>query len=187
MRPSSSLSLIWISRATTSPLPLPPLSRRGALGIGDGDHRNLDPEVSSPPLLSLSLYLLFFLPHACPPFTLLARAPAPTQPAAARRRGGPALPSPWRRPGPALPGPRRHPPPRPRPLLARRRPSLAPCPPGAASGPRRGPRRLGPRRLGPLRASFWPLAWFAWPRASPFTASAFPRAQPALAGIIFRW
>jgi hypothetical protein len=37
------LSLIWISRATTSPLPLPPLSPRGALGIGDGDHRILDP------------------------------------------------------------------------------------------------------------------------------------------------
>jgi hypothetical protein len=38
MRPLLSLSLIWISRATTSPLPLPPLSPRGALGIGDGDH-----------------------------------------------------------------------------------------------------------------------------------------------------
>jgi hypothetical protein len=50
MRPSSSPSLIWISRATTSSLPLPPLSPRRALGIGDGDHRNLDPEVSSPPV-----------------------------------------------------------------------------------------------------------------------------------------
>ena len=34
MRPLLSLSLIWISRATTSPLPLPPLSPRGALGFG---------------------------------------------------------------------------------------------------------------------------------------------------------
>jgi hypothetical protein len=66
----SSLSLIWISRAATSPLPLPPLSPRGALGIGDGDHRILDPEVSSPPLpfFSLSLSHLFFLPERemCP-------------------------------------------------------------------------------------------------------------------------
>jgi hypothetical protein len=27
----------------------------------------------------------------------------------------------------------------------------------------------------------------AWPRASPFTASAFPRARPAFAVIIFGW
>jgi hypothetical protein len=148
MRPSSSLSLIWISRATTSPLPLPPLSRRGALGIGDGDHRNLDPEVSSPPLLSLSLYLLFFLPHACPPFTLLARAPAPSQPAAARR---PRPPQPVEAPRPRPPRPTAAPP--------------APTPPPArAAAPQ--PRPL-PARRG-LRPPAWPPAArppAAWPPA----------------------
>jgi hypothetical protein len=166
MRPLLSLSLIWISRATTSPLPLPPLSPRGALGIGDGDHRILDPEVSSPPLLlSLSLSLLFFLPHARPPFPLLARAPAlPRSPAArtapplpCARRRPPPLPGPARRRSPApcpaprggarfplpaaaapSPDPRRHPAPLPAAAIP-----PAPCSPGvapgAAFGPRRGP------------------------------------------------
>jgi hypothetical protein len=166
MRPLLSLSLIWISRATTSPLPLPPLSPRGAIGIGDDDHRNLDPEVSSPPLiLSRSLSLLFFLPRACHPFPLLARALA----LPARRRAA-APPSPAR--GGARPPPPAHAAaPQPRPLLA----------------------QLGPRRLGPLRASFWPLAWFAWPwrgLALPRLPLARARSRvrkPALAVIIFGW
>jgi hypothetical protein len=94
MRPPFSLSLIWISRATTSPLPLPPLSR-GALGFGDGDHRILDPKMSSPPLPFFSLSLpLLLSPHAPPFFFLLARAPArsrarprPTVSPLARARG----------------------------------------------------------------------------------------------------
>jgi hypothetical protein len=149
-----SLSLIWISRATTSPLLLPPLSPRGALGIGDDDHRNLDPEVSSPPLLlSLSLSLLFFLPRA--PSLSPARG-GPRPPSA---RGGP-------RPSPCSPtcgprplaGPRRRGPARPPARDGAPRPLLA----------RRGPRWLGPggsapARPQPSRASFWPLAWFAWP------------------------
>jgi hypothetical protein len=185
--PLLSLSLIWISHATTSPLPLPPLSPRGALGIGDGDHRNLDPEVSSPPLpfSSLSLSLLFFLPRARPPFPLLARAP--TLPARPRwRAAAPPPPSPRRRaaapPSPARGGARPPPPARPaRPPAAR--PRLGP---GSASGP-----RCGPRWLGPLRAPFWPLAWFAW----PWRGLALPRLplarsrvrKPTLAVIIFGW
>jgi hypothetical protein len=120
-------------------LPLPPLSPRGALGIGDGDHRNLDPKVSSPPL----------------PFSSLSPSPSSSSsPAHAL-----PLPGPRRRPPP---------PPRPtaargtRPLLARRGPSAArprrsalPGPgaapaPGAASAPcarRPGPWR-GSRGLG---------------------------------------
>jgi hypothetical protein len=157
------LSLIWISRATTSTLPLPHLSPRGALGIGDGDHRNLDPEVSSPPLfLSLSLSLLFFLPRARPPFPLLARAPA--LPA----RGGAPRPTPYprRRPGPALPSPRRRPLPRPQP------PAAPPAPPPArpARPPAWPPARVV-LALGVVRMAL------AWPRASPFTASAFLHAQ----------
>src|SRR5688572_32720576 len=98
--PHPSLSLIWISRATTSPLPLPPLSPRGALGIGDGDHRILDPEVSSPPLPFSSLSLPPLLPpHARPPFFPCLRAPLP--PPARRPRGAPPPPPPPpRRPRP---------------------------------------------------------------------------------------
>jgi hypothetical protein len=71
-------------------LPLPSLSPRGALGLGDGDHRNLDPEVSSPPFSSLSpsLPLPPLSPYARPLFSpLRARVPA-------RRRGTPPCPSP---------------------------------------------------------------------------------------------
>jgi hypothetical protein len=112
-------------------------------------------ELPSPPLLlSLSLSLLFFLPHARPPFPLLARDPARPLPAAATP------------PRPLLAGARRppaRPPARgPRPLLARRGPPAAqprrsalPGPgaapaPGAASAPcarRPGPWR-GSRGLG---------------------------------------
>jgi hypothetical protein len=163
--PLLSLSHLDLPR-NNLPLPPPPLSPRGALGIRDGDHRNLGPEMSSPPLLlslSLSLSLLFFLPHARPPFPLLARGPArPCSRAAAP----------------------------PRPLLAGARwpPARGGArspPPARPARPRRGLRP--PARPRPLRALFWPLAWFAWPRASPFTASAFPRARPAFALISFGW
>jgi hypothetical protein len=106
--PSSPPSLIWISRATTSPLPLPPLSPRGALGFGDGDHRILDPEVSSPPLpfspLSLPLppllpparALLFPCPRAPLPFPARrgAAAPVPLLPARGGARPPPPAPPP---------------------------------------------------------------------------------------------
>jgi hypothetical protein len=148
-----SLSLIWISRAITSPLPLPPLSPRGALGFGDGDHRILDPEVSSPPLPFSSLSpspSSSSSPARAPLFSLLARAPAlPRSPAArpappAPCRGGDPAPAPVRG-RPRLPPPRAAaPPPLPRPAAALLRPLPArggdparPCSP--ARGPRRGP------------------------------------------------
>jgi hypothetical protein len=50
MRPLLLLSLSHLDFSCSNlPLPLPPLSPRGALGFGDGNHRNLDPEVSSLP------------------------------------------------------------------------------------------------------------------------------------------
>src|SRR5688500_5781152 len=96
MRPLLTPSLIWMSRATTSPLPLPPLSPRGAQGFGDGDHRILDPEVSSPPLpfSSLSPSPSSSSPRARPPSPLPAPDPIP---APARRGGAPVRPSPRRR------------------------------------------------------------------------------------------
>jgi hypothetical protein len=138
------------------PLPLPPLSPRGALGIGDGDHRNLDPEVSSPPLLSLSLSLLFFPAPRTPSFSPARARSCPSRSSAARprlapslpatARGGPASPPPCprrRAVAPPRPCPRRRPCP-PRSPVARPCPPLpaapAPCSPGAASGPR----RIGP-------------------------------------------
>jgi hypothetical protein len=167
--PLLSLSLIWISRATTSPLPLPPLSPRGALGFGDSDHRILDPEVSSPPLLSLSL-------SPSPSRAVAALAPvrgdpARPRPCSARRRptpspplvgGAPPTPAPRRRSPPPCPPARRSPPlpaaaparpgpvaaparPRPSPARAQRGPGAAPVAPtrrrdpGAAPGPRRVP------------------------------------------------
>jgi hypothetical protein len=141
--PNLSPSLIWISRATTSPLPLPPLSPRGALGFGDGDHRILDPEVSSPPLLfSLSLSLLFFPPRApslspCPrsaplgpPRRRSAPLGPPSPPARARPRPPPLGPT------SALPGGARPP--------APARPAAAPR--SAPSAPRRRSAPLGPPR-----------------------------------------
>jgi hypothetical protein len=68
------------------------LSPRGALGLGDGDRRNLDPRAE---LLSLSLFLSLPSPSFLPPRALTARpsGPAPWQPCAARApaaRRGPA-------------------------------------------------------------------------------------------------
>jgi hypothetical protein len=84
-----SLSHLDFPRSNLS-LPLPSLSPRGALGLGDGDHRNLDPEVSSPPFASLSpsLPLPPLSPYARPLFSPL-RACVP-----ARRRGTQPRPSP---------------------------------------------------------------------------------------------
>jgi hypothetical protein len=190
MRPFSSPSLIWISRATTS-LSLFHLSPRGALGIGDDDHWNLDPEVSSPPLpfSSLSLSLPFSSLRA--PLSLSParsgarprpgprarrRSPAPTPaprggacPRFGLPRGGARPPrlGPVAAPAPApAPSPRRRPPapawPA-RPLLAPRR---------GGSAPRRGPAPArGVPALGVARVTS------ARPRAPPFTPDAFPRAQ----------
>jgi hypothetical protein len=125
-------------------LPLPSLSPRGALGLGDGDRRNLDPEVSSPPLpspLSLPLSLSLLSPPARPP--LLSPA---------RRRGTPPLPFPVRRgPSPPLPGGAR---PRPSPFPSDAAP---PLPSPAALGPPLLPgplaRPCAGARLRPLRAA----------------------------------
>jgi hypothetical protein len=124
--------------APPSPLPLSSLSlSRGALGIGDGDHRNLDPEVSSHPLpsplsLPLSLFLLFS-PPARAPSSLPSAAARPCFTAAARQR-------------PPLPFPRgvRHP-------ARRTRPRRGVRPPARRPAPRRGP--LPPARPLPRRAA----------------------------------
>jgi hypothetical protein len=105
--------------------------------------------------------------------------------------GAPARPRAAAFPRP-LPGPRRRPPapcpapaPAParggdpaRPLLARRGPPAARPQrgPGAASAPARVVLTLGVVRVA-----------LVWPRASPFTASAFPRVRPTLVVIIFVW
>jgi hypothetical protein len=134
-----SLSHLDFPRSNLS-LPLPSLSPRGALGLGDGDHRNLDPEVSSPPLpspLSLSLSLSLLSPPAHPPLLSPARArpcaaarhptpPLPSSSGAAppRWRSAPPLPVPVRRgsgPSPPLPGGAR---PRPSPSLSGAAPPL---------------------------------------------------------------
>jgi hypothetical protein len=101
-----SLSHLDFPRNSLS-LPLPPLSPRGALGIGDGDHRNLDPEVSSPPLPFSSLSLSTSLPCA-PPSLSPARGGA--RPLPLPRAAAPAPAPAWSaRPCPrrSLPGPRR--------------------------------------------------------------------------------
>jgi hypothetical protein len=186
MRPLlSSLSHLDFPRSNL-PLPPPPLSPRGALGIGNGDHRNLDPEVSSPPLpfSSLSLSLLFS-PCARPLFSLHARAPAPPAhgggPHPLPARGGDPRPAPLLARGGAPP-----------PLLARRGPGVAPggsatgAAPGAAPAQplarpgvalaRPRPPARGVPPLGVARVAL------AWPRAPPFTTNAFPRARTRARG-----
>jgi hypothetical protein len=141
------------------PLPLPPLSPRGALEIGDGDHRNLDPEVSAPPLPFSSLSLSLPFPSLCAPSLSPARGGA--RPAPASLRGG-------ARPCPDLPhGGARPPPPWPlaatlaRPCTspARRRPppawSACPCP-RRGRPPARPPR---PRRGSPAPRHAAPCVW----------------------------
>jgi hypothetical protein len=122
------------------PLPLPPLSPHGALGIGNDDHRNLDPEVSSPPLpfSSLSLSLLFS-PCARPLFSLHARDPALPCSAAARPRPSPGP----RRARPRPPPTRRRRGPRP-PLLGGGAAPPLPRPPARATPPSPCPRRWTP-------------------------------------------
>jgi hypothetical protein len=133
------------------PLPLPPLSLRGALGIGDGDHRNLDPEVSSPPLpspLSPSLPLPHLLsPCARPLFSPLRACAslrggasllshgAAAHPSRPRRGAPPSRPPTRRRGGPPLPFPH-----------ASRRPAAPLSPRGAAAHPSPSPRRRGSAR-----------------------------------------
>jgi hypothetical protein len=183
-RAPSSLSLSHLDLPRNNlPLPLPPLSPRGAVGIGDGDHRNLDPEVSSPPLPSSSLSLPFPSLRATLSLPCARRSPAPLRPCA-RRRSPPPWPLAAAAPAPH-PGPsrrRRPPPPRPpgmaRPPLppARLGPWRAPCPRCAAPGARPRPPARGVPALGVARVAL------AWPRASPFTPSAFPRAQPHARG-----
>jgi hypothetical protein len=181
--PSSSLSLSHLDLPRNNfPLPLPPLSPRGALGIGDGDHRNLDPEVSSPPLL-LSLPLPSLLPLRAPSLSPARARPCPPRSPARRPRPAPSLPAAARGgPRPAQPAAARGP----RPLLARsgpRRlgPGIAPAPAPARPLPPARPRP--PARvvlaLGVVRVAL------AWPRASPFTASVFPRAQARARGDYF--
>jgi hypothetical protein len=152
------------------PLPLPPLSPRDALGIGDGDHRNLDPKVSSPPLPFPSpLSPSPPLPFPARPLSLspvrggarplsLSPVRGGARPPPLPRRGG-ARPLP--RPGPCA---RRRPP---RPGLPSRRRSPAPASvrggtrPAPALAPwRRPPRpRRGPPALAPGAASPAPGAW----------------------------
>jgi hypothetical protein len=183
--PLLSLSHLDLPR-NNLPLPPPPLSpwcprnwRRRSPEFGPRG------ELPSPPLLlSLSPSLSSSSSPACAiPFPCSrATPPAPCP----QRRAPPPLPcSPAVPPAPS-PGPRRAAPPR---LLlagARRPPARPPARGGARPPPPARPARP-PARPRLLRASFWPLAWFAWPRASPFTASAFPRARPAFAVIIFGW
>jgi hypothetical protein len=116
------------------PLPLPPLSPRGALGIGDGDHRNLDPEVSSPPLPFSSLSLSLPFSSLRPPLSPLRAAAPATCPSPARRR----LPA----PAPAFPRGGARPPPAP-PPARQRLPAPAPAFPrgGARPSPPRPPAR----------------------------------------------
>jgi hypothetical protein len=128
-----SLSHLDFPRSNLS-LPLPSISPCGALGLGDSDHRNLDPEVSSPPLPYPLSPSPSSLPLRVPPLLSPARA----RPCAAARHSAPALPFPVRHgrgPSPPVPGGARPLPfpPRPaRPLSGGARPAPAPRPPGAS-------------------------------------------------------
>jgi hypothetical protein len=141
-----SLSHLDFPRSNLS-LPLPSISPCGALGLGDSDHRNLDPEVSSPPLPYPLSPSPSSLPLRVPPLLSPARA----RPCAAARHSAPALPFPVRHgrgPSPPVPGGARPLPfpPRPaRPLSGGARPAPAPRPPGASLRGR-GSARACPRR-----------------------------------------
>jgi hypothetical protein len=157
MRPLlSSLSHLDFPR-NNLPLPPPPLSPRGALGIGDDDHQNLVPEVSSPPLPFFSLSLSLPFSSLRPPLSPLRPCPFPgARPLPLPRRGG-ARPYPLPTAAPA-----------PAPFL-RRRPGpgvVHPPLPRRGSAPRRGPapaRPPLPPARSPLRTASWPSAWLAWP------------------------
>jgi hypothetical protein len=156
-----SLSHLDFPRSNLS-LPLPSLSPRGALGLGDDDHQNLDPEVSSPPFPSpLSLPLPPLSPCARPLFSpLRARVPArrrgtPPRPSPSPSGAAPPLPSPAVLGPPLLPGP----PARPCAGAARRGRVPARAQPlrgrgSARAQPMRGARPRPPAtRLRPLRAA----------------------------------
>jgi hypothetical protein len=140
------------SRAATS-LSLPPLSPCGALGLGDGDRRSLDPRGELPSPLPLSLFPSpspSYLPHglpACAPLGRASRArpwPRPHCPSAA-----PAPSRAWSRTLPGGSRPRRLAPPR------------WPCSPGRAPrAPRPRSRRPRPRPRVPLPA---PMPMPRWP------------------------
>jgi hypothetical protein len=173
--PSSSPSLIWISHATTSlslfHLSLSPWCPR------DWTRRSPEfgprGELPSPPLPSSSLSLSVPFPSLRAPSLSPARGGArpPPRPAAALaptptpRGGGGARPH---------PGPRRRSPPAPTPPPPRPRRGSAPA------RPRLPARGLGPcaRRPGPRRGS----RGLGVASRSPFTPSAFPRAQPHTRG-----
>jgi hypothetical protein len=198
MRPLPQIRLAHSNSPAQQPLPLPPLFPRGALGIGDGDHRNLDPEVSSPPFSSLSPSLP--LPPLLSPCAralfspLRARVPARRRAPAPPRHGGPPLPFPARRGARPSPFPRGGlaPAQRPAPGAADPAPARPPWPrrgvrpPGAASpAPRRGPCpgvQPPARGLLPLHAASRPPARLAWPRLPP---NVFPRAQTHARGDYF--
>jgi hypothetical protein len=97
MRPLLLLSLSHLDFPRSNlPLPLPALSPCGALGFGDGNHRNLDPEVNSlPSSLSLSsLPLPLSSPLRPSGFSLPARAlPAGAAPVARPPDARPQPPS----------------------------------------------------------------------------------------------
>jgi hypothetical protein len=144
-------------------LPLPPLSPCGALGIGDGDHRNLDPEVSSPPLPFSSLSLSRPVPSRRPPPLSPLRAAAPARPLTLPRRGG-ARP---------LPLPRAAALARPRPGLPRGDARPCPLPRGVVRPPLPPARPPRPPARPPQ-----PSARPPWPRRGPCPRRAAPCARP---------
>jgi hypothetical protein len=141
-------------------LHLSPSSPRGALGFGDDDRQIWIPEVSSPPLLSLSLSLFLpFSPLRAPSSLPCARPLAP-------QRVTPPFPS-RALPSVRLLGAAARPLPSP---LARRRPSSP-----ARPRPTSQARRVAPSRPpDPGGAAPWPR----W-RGSPSPSRAAPRARPS--------
>jgi hypothetical protein len=141
-----SFPLIQFSRAATSSPTSLSLSPRGALGLGDGDRRNLDPRAE---LLSLSL---FFSPS--PPLPSFPRARSLLV-LAAPRPGSPARLAPRRLARPRAPGRRRLSPAALRArALAAPRPGC-PCPaprparPGGSAPASHAPQQLAPRSMAP--------------------------------------
>jgi hypothetical protein len=171
-----SFPLIQFSRAATSSPTSLSLSPRGALGLGDGDRRNLDPRAE---LLSLSL---FFSPSPpLPSFPrarslLVLAAPRPGSPARLAPRRLAAAPRPW--PAAALPGgPARPCPSGPTPRLplprTASRASRRLCP-GVPRAPAARPKVDGPAR------PHAPAA--VRPRVPPRAAPASPAARPRPGG-----
>jgi hypothetical protein len=174
MRPLLSLSHLDFPRSNLS-LPLPSLSPRGALGLGDGDHRNLDPEVSSPPLpspLSLPLSLSLLSPPARAPSSLLCARVHPC-PSPSGVDAAPPLRSPAAL-GPPLPSPAALGPAPPRPRPARSLPS----PPRRRSAPPLPQRRSAPPLPRPARPLLSPLRRRSACPCSPAPRRGSARARP---------